>query len=500
MPPLLHPSPRALIHYGFAIIIIGLYGGQVCPLVETLPLGQWMTELAMVFGLVFLLRIPIMGRYIRDIAPQYQVGRQFSMELVLFLLCGMAVTLVNQEIHGFSGLESGSKMILGITTLGFFAAVDLGLCRERRMARHLSKTRTGIQVDTRYFPLTVKFAAVAVTTAISVALILLLLIFKDINWMVSHGLDNPWEVRLSIMKEITFVILIFLVHIINIIFSYTRNLKLALAKENQALIDVSKGDLSSRVTVSSNDEFGVMAQYTNEMIAMLRKNTREIQQTRDATILALAGLAETRDNETGAHIRRTQNYVRVLAEYLSTDPEFSQTLTPEAISLFHKSAPLHDIGKVGIPDAILRKEGKLTEDEYEIMKKHTHLGAEALAEAAHSVSNNDFIKLAQSIALNHHEKWDGSGYPRGLAGDDIPIPARLMALADVYDALISQRVYKKAFSHEQAKSIILDARGSHFDPRVVEAFANQELQFIAIAKKFQDPVAPKAPSAPRECP
>ena len=487
MSPLLQPSPRAFIHYGFAVIAMGLYGGQVCPLVETLTMAQWLRELGLVLGVCFLLRIPIMEGYIRHIPPQYQVSRQFSMELILFFISGMTITLINQEIHGFPGLESGSKIILGITTLGFFAAVDLGLCRERRLTRQLSKNRTGIQVDTRYFPITVKFTAVAGTIALSGTLILLLVILKDINWMVTQGHENPWAIRLAIIKEITFVTLIFLIHTINIIVSYTRNLHQALAKENQALIKVSQGDLSSHVTVSSNDEFGIMAQYTNEMIATLRKNTQEIQQTRDATILALAGLAETRDNETGAHIRRTQNYVRILAEYLAKDPDFAHELSPETISLFHKSAPLHDIGKVGIPDAILLKEGKLTEDEYEIMKRHTHLGAEALAEAALSVRNNDFLKFAQTIALNHHEKWDGSGYPQGLSGENIPIPARLMALADVYDALISRRVYKKAFSHEKAKSIILDARESHFDPRVVDAFLDVEVQFTAIAKKFQDP-------------
>jgi len=217
------------------------------------------------------------------------------------------------------------------------------------------------------------------------------------------------------------------------------------------------------------------------------KRTREVQMIQDVTIVAMASLAETRDNETGNHIRRTQNYVRVLAKQMQTHPRFRDVLTDETIELLYKSAPLHDIGKVGIPDRILLKPGKLTPEEFEIMKTHTTLGRDAIlaAEARLDVSNT-FLSLAREIAYSHQEKWDGSGYPEGLSGDDIPVSARLMAVADVYDALISRRVYKAPLSHDDAVAVIVEGSGSHFDPDLVAGFVELESEFRAIAQQFSD--------------
>ncbi len=185
--------------------------------------------------------------------------------------------------------------------------------------------------------------------------------------------------------------------------------------------------------------------------AEVGRRTSEISAIQDVTILAMASLAETRDSDTGNHIRRTQLYVRVLAEKLKTHPRFGYYLSDSMIELLYKSAPLHDIGKVGIPDRILLKPGRLTEDEFEVMKSHTRLGRDAIAHAEWKLGMQvDFLKCAKEIAYGHQEKWDGSGYPEGLSGEDIPIAARLMALADVYDALISRRVYKDGMPHEQA--------------------------------------------------
>lgn len=178
--------------------------------------------------------------------------------------------------------------------------------------------------------------------------------------------------------------------------------------------------------------------------AEVEKRTREVMAIQDVTIMALTSLAETRDSDTGNHIRRTQNYVRALARKLSLHPRFSSFLTLANINLLFKSAPLHDIGKVGIPDRILLKPGRLTPEEFEIMKTHTTLGRDALAHAEQMLGTEvAFLTLAKEIAYSHQEKWDGSGYPQGLKGDDIPISARLMAVADVYDALISRRVYTR---------------------------------------------------------
>jgi putative two-component system response regulator len=221
--------------------------------------------------------------------------------------------------------------------------------------------------------------------------------------------------------------------------------------------------------------------------AEVNKRTREVVAIQDVTILAMASLAETRDSDTGNHIRRTQNYVRALALKLASHPRFSSYLTPLTISRLYKSAPLHDIGKVGIPDRILLKPGKLTSDEFSIMKTHTTLGCEAIEHAERALGADvEFLTLAKEITCSHHEHWDGSGYPRGLSQDAIPISARLMALADVYDALISRRVYKEPMSHAQAVQVITPLRGSQFDPDVLDAFLEIQDQFYAIARSYWD--------------
>ncbi|MGY4003979.1 HD-GYP domain-containing protein [Aeromonas sanarellii] len=219
----------------------------------------------------------------------------------------------------------------------------------------------------------------------------------------------------------------------------------------------------------------------------VQRRTREVVAIQEVTIQAMASLAETRDNETGNHIRRTQHYVKLLAELLCDHPRFRHFLNDETIHLLFKSAPLHDIGKVGIPDHILLKPGRLTKEEFEIMMTHTTLGRDAIQRAEDQLGFPvDFLRLAKEIAYSHQEKWDGSGYPLGLSGDDIPISARLMAVADVYDALISHRVYKPGMPHEEAVDIIRQGGGWHFDPDVCAAFLSATEQFKAIAERFSD--------------
>jgi putative two-component system response regulator len=219
----------------------------------------------------------------------------------------------------------------------------------------------------------------------------------------------------------------------------------------------------------------------------VKRRTREVTAIQDVTIHAMASLAETRDNETGNHIRRTQHYIKLLAELLREHPRFRHFLDEATIKLLFKSAPLHDIGKIGIPDRILLKPGRFTPEEFEIMKTHTTLGRDAIQHAEDQLGINvDFLHLAKEIAYGHQEKWDGSGYPQGLATDDIPISARLMAIADVYDALISRRVYKPGMPHAQAVEIIREGRGSHFDPDICDAFLANAEQFQAIAEQFAD--------------
>ncbi len=205
----------------------------------------------------------------------------------------------------------------------------------------------------------------------------------------------------------------------------------------------------------------------------VRERTEELNLTRDVTIFGLATLAEYRDNETGSHIIRTQNYVHALAKHLKNHSKFQNLLNDETIHLLYKSAPLHDIGKVGVPDSILLKPGKLTDEEFEIMKMHPIYGRDAILKAEKAMGANpktSFLRFCREIAYSHQEKWDGSGYPEGLKGEEIPFSARLMAVADVYDALISRRCYKPPFKHEKALEIMSEGRGKHFDPDILDAF------------------------------
>ena len=225
-------------------------------------------------------------------------------------------------------------------------------------------------------------------------------------------------------------------------------------------------------------------EYLEQQVA---ERTREVQAIQDVTILTIASLAETRDNETGKHIRRTQIYIKMLADKLRDNPRFSYFLDDHNIALLHKSAPLHDIGKVGIPDRILLKPGRLEPEEFDTMKTHTNIGLEAIKGAETQLGLEvNFLRISKEIAYHHHEKWDGSGYPMGLKGDNIPISARLMALADVYDSLISHRVYRAAMSQEETMKIILEGKGSHFDPDIVDAFIEMADDFKSVAMKYMD--------------
>lgn len=218
----------------------------------------------------------------------------------------------------------------------------------------------------------------------------------------------------------------------------------------------------------------------------ISRRIQEVSTIQEVTIMSMAALAEIRDPDTGNHIQRTKFYVRVLANHLSRSEKYAAVLTPETIDLIVTSAPLHDIGKVGIPDYILQKPGKLTAEEYEIMKTHTILGKEAILRAEKLMSSSEtFLRYAKEIVHYHHERWDGTGYPAHLSGESIPISARLMAVADVYDALTGKRVYKKAIPHEMAVKMITDASGTHFDPDVVRSLVSCQEQFREISERYK---------------
>ena len=227
-----------------------------------------------------------------------------------------------------------------------------------------------------------------------------------------------------------------------------------------------------------------LKEYRDDLKELVHKRTQQLQLAKEATVEAMGIVAESRDSETGGHIQRTKNYMYILANKLSEHPKYKETLTKSMIDLLSNSAPLHDIGKIAIPDEILLKPGKLEEDEFEIMKEHAIIGETTIADVQKRLGESDFLNTAKEIAGSHHEKWDGSGYPRKLSGDDIPLSGRLMALADVYDALISKRSYKLPFTHEKVLEIITNDKAKHFDPDIVDVFLELHEEFLKISMEF----------------
>lgn len=229
-----------------------------------------------------------------------------------------------------------------------------------------------------------------------------------------------------------------------------------------------------------------LEQYNQQLVQTVEAQVKEITSAQMAAIFATSKLAESKDPETGAHLERLRIFCKVICEYLAEQVDYRETVSDTFIDCIFAASPLHDIGKVGIPDNILLKPGKLTDNEWEIMRTHTVIGANTLRAVAEKHPGNAFIRMGIQIAESHHEKWDGSGYPYGLKGEAIPLSARILALADVYDALTSVRCYKDAFSHEKSRAIIVESAGKHFDPGVVNAFLHTEDRFIRVKKQYQD--------------
>ncbi len=226
--------------------------------------------------------------------------------------------------------------------------------------------------------------------------------------------------------------------------------------------------------------------YSEELEKRVQEQVKEISSSQLALIFALSRLAESRDPETGEHLERMRDYGKVIAGCLGTFPKYESIIDESYIGTLYAASPLHDIGKVAIPDRILQKPGKLTAEEFEIMKEHCVRGADTLESVRRQFPGSELVTMGIEIALSHHEKWDGSGYPFGQAGENIPLSGRILALGDVYDALTSKRCYKDAFSHEKSRAIILEGRGAHFDPTVIDAFLEVEEEFLIIRERHQD--------------
>ncbi len=472
------------IHLALMLALFAVYGVQVCPLIESLTLFQFVVPLAVILVLLFAARRELRLLHNNDQTPADVNLRGFRYDLTYFFASGVALACYNYAAYGTT-LDSMIKVVFGFVMFGFYISSDLFLFRQSRINEYFSSRTKSNTVRESFAPFSRKLVTLIVSNITLLSIVTFLVFYKDVTWLTSEGLSHR-NAGMIVLMEVAVISAVGLGYNVRLILVFSRNLDRSFRFENDALQSVKQGELSASVPVTTNDEFAQMAELTNHMIGSLSARTEQLQRTQDAAILSLVTLAGARDSETGMHIRRTQHYVRILARHLSSHPRFRDQLDPTTIMDLFKTAPLHDIGKVGIPDRILQKPGKLTAEEFNVMKQHTILGSEALAEAEEQLGTTSFLRMAREIALNHHERWDGNGYPNGLRGNDIPVSARLMALADVYDAVRSKRCYKPARSHEDARAIIVDGRGSQFDPAVVDAFIDTEFEFKAIAAEFVD--------------
>lgn len=469
--------------YAIAASIFYIYGIQVCPFLDDLDRGFLTKVIVSLFISLFILRTVLTN------SPQFQLAPnpiriQFIIDCSVFFLGGLSLAIGNTIIFDFP-IDASIRVMIGFSFLGYFVSLQLMLKKEKQCL--LSGKELSLDSHQGITPISRHIKTVIFSILFGSTLSFLLVIWKDLEWLNTVGNEVTLEQAATwIFYEFLFVCGIFCGYGIMITHYFSHNLSLSFQLQQRALTAIKQGERKIHLPVISNNEFRFLAEDTNHMLAQLIESEDSLNHTRDACIFAISSLAETRDNETGAHIIRTQEYIHALCLYLQKDSTFSDYLTDERIELIVKSAPLHDIGKVGIPDAILLKPGKLTDEEFAIMKHHPVIGRQAIEKAEERSGKMPFLDYAKAISESHHEKWDGNGYPYGLKGEAIPLSGRLMALADVYDALITKRVYKPAFSHEKSKAIILEGKGSHFDPAIVDAFLAVEEEFIRIAQTHQD--------------
>ncbi|MEM8878176.1 MAG: HD domain-containing phosphohydrolase [Pseudomonadota bacterium] len=474
---------HAAAHYSVAVLLLSFYSIAVCPIIRNLDPLVVIATFAIAFAGAFVIRAALVGRLARLGVLERVNLHLLAFDIAYLTGIGLALCLYYDTQH-YIPWHSVAKVVFGFSALAFFIAMDLALHRETNLRKALFHSGASLELQEQFMPIRSKFVFVAVASFLTAASITILVVMKDIHWIARHP-DQLETAKYAIIAEILFVAIVMSGYVVRVLTGFADRVGQSLVDVNSVLTRVRDGDLSASLPITSIDEFGRSAALTNHMIDCLSDRTNELQNSYQAILAVCMRLASLHDDETGGHIARTQSYVDILTGQLMRSAKYRDVIGARDRTLFRMAAPLHDIGKVGIPEAILTKPGKLSTEEFDLMKTHTLIGDDALGAAEKDVGRIEFLDVARRIAVSHHEKWDGSGYPHGLKGEDIPLPARIMALADVYDALRSSRPYKSAFSHEKARGIIVEGRGSHFDPDVVDAFLQIEGQFIDISNEQQ---------------
>ena len=395
----------------------------------------------------------------------------YIVEEVIFLIMAKFQGYVFNYFNVF--ISSLSNVILEATltfTLAYFVTETIH--RKYLLPKFFSDTKIneipGVKQPSIKFLFFVNYISVTIFP-----IVYLLLIYLNISERGNKQLNN--EVVLLL-----FIILIGLVITIALINYFEKPLK----EIKERIEGIKKGDYKSHLKIVSNDSFGELADIMNDMTDSIDEKTKRIQENLNNTIRNMAIMVEGRDNSTGGHIRRTSECVRVFIEQLKQENEFSNILDNHFCYSVINAAPMHDLGKITVKDSILTKNGKFTDDEYEQMKKHAAAGADIVAKILESEEDIEFKNIAINIAHYHHEKWNGQGYPEKISGEEIPLEARIMALADVFDALVSKRCYKESFSYDDSFKIIEDSLGNHFDPILGKIFIKCRPQLEALYNTY----------------
>jgi response regulator RpfG family c-di-GMP phosphodiesterase len=463
---------RITTHYLISVIALAFYGEKVCPLLESLGVLDWSIRLTTVFAILFLIRPLLIKWLVLKVNWKYQAQNQFIVEWSLFLT-GAGILGYYNSYENYFDLVSGMKVLLGCATFGFFAAADMALERQKIISATTNLVDWKTHSAKVSFPITAKLTGIAVFSLLFMSLILFLVFLKDLYWLLDLDQEGFESGKDKFLTELMFVGVVILTELINLIFSFCRNLKLFFNKQNSSMEAVSNGNLEQPVQITSQDEFGVMGCHTNFMIEMLEKRNRELEKTRQEIIERLGRAAEYRDNETGMHVIRMSHFSEALAKQAN--------LSKEECDLILQASPMHDVGKIGIPDNILLKPGKLEGEEWTTMQTHVEVGASIL-----SGSDSKIMQLAEEIAATHHEKYNGTGYPKGLKGEEISLAGRIIPICDVFDALTSERPYKKAWTVENAINLLKEEKGKHFDPDLVDKFISILPEILAIKEKYSE--------------